>query len=96
MAFKVVWTPEASASLDQIISYIEQNWSKKEIAAFIQKSNRAIHLISKHPYLFNVSEKRNVRKAFISKHNSLFYKTDEPNQRIILISFWDNRRDLFK
>jgi len=93
MAFKVVWTLEASESLDQIVCYLEQNWSEKEIVTFIQKANRVILLISKQPHLFNISEKRNIRKAFISRNNSLFYKTDETNQRIILISFWDNRRN---
>jgi plasmid stabilization system protein ParE len=96
MAFKVVWTPEASESLDQIIHYLEKNWSEKEIISFIQRVNRVIHLVSKQPHLFNVSGKQNIRKAFITKHNSLFYSINETKNRILLISFWDNRQNPLK
>jgi plasmid stabilization system protein ParE len=93
MALKVVWTPEAAKSLDQIIRYLEQNWSEKEVVAFIQKTEHVIELVSNQPYLFPLSKKRTIRKALITKHNSLFYKIDKTINRLILISFWDNRKN---
>lgn len=34
MALKVVWTNEANEGLDEIIEYLEQHWTEKEISKF--------------------------------------------------------------
>ena len=35
MALKIKWTPEAQATFDNIVSYLEKEWSEKEIESFI-------------------------------------------------------------
>jgi hypothetical protein len=42
---------------------------------------------------FESSKKKYVYKGFVTKHNSLFYKVNPRKKEIILLSFWDNRKD---
>ena len=51
-------------------------------------------LLKKNPAIFPVSAKQNmVRKAIIDKNNSLFYKVDIYNNKIYLLTFFDNRQN---
>lgn len=34
MALEIVWTDEAKNQLDEIITYLEENWTEKEISKF--------------------------------------------------------------
>jgi len=34
MALKIIWTPQANSGLAKVITYLEKNWTKKEIFKF--------------------------------------------------------------
>jgi len=93
MAFKIRWTPEAEESFDKIIDYLENNWTETEVQNFVRNANSVIQHIAKNPLMFKASAKINTRIGFITKHNSLFYRINQVDKLIILLSFWDNRRD---
>lgn len=40
--------------------------------------------------------KKNVRKGFITKHNTLYYRIKPRKKEIELLVFWDNRKDTKK
>ncbi len=92
MALNINWTPKAKETFLVIISFLESNWSEKEVSKFVSATDRIIGLISLFPNLFSQSgKKKNVHRAVISKQTSLFYRVKKGE--IELITFWDNRRN---
>ena len=76
MAFKIIWSPEATSDFDKVIDYLAENWTEREIEFFVKETNHVVQLISKNPYLFRGSEKKNIFEAVITKHNLLLYQLD--------------------
>lgn len=90
--YKVVWSDNALAELKDIISYLESNWTKKEITKFFKKLEKTINQISINPLMFPKTEKKeSVRRCVISKQLTMYYQTD--NNYLYIISLFDNRRD---
>ncbi len=88
--YKVLWTDHAIAELKQIIEYLENNWTERELRTFAAKLDHTIELISKSPEIFPVSlEKEHVRKAVVEKHNNLYYRINKNS--IEIISLFSNR-----
>ncbi len=93
MALAARWSKEAEDTFDSIVKYLENNWSEKEIQNFVRKAHKVIRQIERNPYQFEASRFHQVRKAFITKHNSLLYFVNEDEQIIELYAFGDNRQD---
>jgi plasmid stabilization system protein ParE len=93
MALKVIWSPQAVETFSEIINYLQNKWTEKEIKNFVQKSNSIIEHICENPYLYKVSlKKKNLHKAFIFKPVSLVYRYKPRKQEIELVTFWINRK----
>lgn len=93
MAYKIIWSPEAEATFDRIIEYLEEKWSSKEIIRFIERTEEVIFFLGQNPYLFRSSEKENIFEVLVTKHNLLLYQVIESKKRVELISFWDTRQN---
>jgi|SRR4051812_7591237 plasmid stabilization system protein ParE len=90
--FKVIWSDQAKFNLQQIINYLENNWTKKEIKTFYMKLEKTISLISSNPELFRITNKRkNVRKCVFSKQTSIYYKVND--EEIFIVTLFDNRQN---
>jgi plasmid stabilization system protein ParE len=91
---KISWTPTARKTYFKVIAYLEESWTKREIQNFVNEVESILREIKKDPYMFEASRRRkNVRKGFITKHNTLYYRVKPGKQEIELITFWDNRQD---
>lgn len=93
MAFKIIWSPEAEKTFDDIINYLEKNWSEKEIRKLISTTERIVLLLEQNPYLFRGSEKESIYEVLIGKHNLLLYQISETHKKVELLSFWDTRQN---
>jgi plasmid stabilization system protein ParE len=92
MSLPVRWTTVAEESFAEIIEFLEERWSEREVRSFIRKSNRLIKQISLFPYSYESSALNpNIRRGFVVKQCSLFYEVKA--DVIVLLYFWDNRRD---
>ena len=91
MAIKIIWTNKAEKTFDDIIEYLQNQWSEKSAIKFVRKANEIINSISLNPYTFQKSNKENIRLAVIMKHTSLYYEIIE--SKIYLLIFWDNRQN---
>ncbi len=49
MALVIEWTLEAEKQLDDIIEYLESNWTEREIRNFFRKLEKALEVISSKP-----------------------------------------------
>ncbi len=71
----ISWTPTARHTYYKILAYVEESWSNKEVRNLINEVEKLLVLIEQKPYMFESSRKsRNVRKAVITKHNTLYYR----------------------
>jgi plasmid stabilization system protein ParE len=91
---KISWTPTARQTYFTVLEYLSIAWTKKEVENFISRTEHTIFQISKDPYMFKASQKKqNIRKGLITEHNSLYYKVDPKKKEIVLLTFRDNRQD---
>ena len=91
---KVSWTPTARKTYFNVLDYLFEAWTKKEIENFVQETERVLNAIIKNPYMFKASrKKKNVRKGFVTEYNSLYYRVKLRKNEIELITFWDNRQN---
>ncbi|MCF6353115.1 MAG: type II toxin-antitoxin system RelE/ParE family toxin [Cyclobacteriaceae bacterium] len=50
MALKIVWTDEANEGLDEIIEYIEEKWTEKELNKFFTRLEDCLEKIKEAPH----------------------------------------------
>lgn len=90
--YKILWTDNALVELKQTIDYLEQNWSAKEINKLAVTIEYTLQLISKNPYIFQVSDvKKDLRRAVILSVNTLYYRVKLND--IEIVSFFSNRQN---
>lgn len=89
---RVIWTPEVTATFNQNITFLEENWYESVIANFISKTDGAILFISRSPASFPVVDKaKGVRKILVVKQITPYYKVVD--KTIFLLTFWNNYQD---
>ena len=93
MAYKLHWSEEAVSNLENILEYLNQNWSAKEVANFKQSLGLQLDLIIKNPLMFPVSNHiPRLRKAVLSKQTTVFYEVK--GKAIYLAYLHVNRKDI--
>lgn len=91
---EVKWTPLATQSFNSIISYLESEFSGREIERFISKTNSLLTILKEHPQMGRPSQKRkNVRIALLTKNTQMVYHYEAHKRKIRLLLFWNSKRD---
>lgn len=91
---EVIWSAKARITFFNVLDYLEMNWSIKEIIQFNSRTEIVLNAIKRNPGIFPISEKhKEIRKAIVDKNNSLFYTVDTYNNKIYLLTFFDNRQN---
>ena len=81
---KVIWSAKAKITFYSVIEYLNENWTKKEMIQFSQRTLITINAIRKNPGIFPASARnQKIRKAIVDKNNSFYYKIDDNNQKNI-------------
>lgn len=89
---QVFISERAEKNLDDLMLYLELEWSKSVKEKFKKKLIRSIRIISTFPGLFPSSNlKKGVRKCLITKQVVLYYKITKDSIEIITIQ--DSRRN---
>lgn len=91
MIFAIKWTSKAQDSFTEIVKYLHENWSNKEIDNFVFKVQKKLNVISINPKLFQKSDKKSIHRVVITRHTSLYYRI--LNSEIHLLLFFDNRKN---
>lgn len=91
MALAVVWSPEAEESFDEIIQYLEARFGDLSVTKFILHVQDVLSEIAKFPFLFEAAHQNDVRKGFVSRQTTLYYRVQ--NEKIELLSFWNNQHN---
>ena len=91
---KVVWTEHALDELRRTVQYLESNFSDREINRLAEKIETVVRSISRFPDLYpESSQRQGVRRASVTKFNTLYYRTNEERRQIEILSFFPNRKD---
>lgn len=88
--YKIFWTPNALKELEQTIDYLQNNFTDKEIRKLAHKIESSIEIISQNPFIFPVSETKDVHKAIILQFNTMYYRVNDIDVEIL--SFFSNRQ----
>ncbi len=91
--YKILWTDNALSELEQIYSYLEQNSTDKVLNKLSSDLDKTLRLISQNPRLFQISEYKNIRRVVLLKFNTLYYRVNEENKVIEILSFFSNRQN---
>jgi plasmid stabilization system protein ParE len=91
---RIIWMPRALRSFFQVYDFAKTNQGEKQAQDLAQKARENISLIVSQPYMFPAYDKRKyLRKAFITKFVSMFYRVKPRKKEIELLKFHDNRQD---
>jgi plasmid stabilization system protein ParE len=52
----IILSKTAAAKLDNLLNYLQDEWSERIKQNFIQKLDKSIHLIQNYPFSFEKSE----------------------------------------
>ena len=88
--YKIHWTVHALNDLQNTISYLEENFSDKEIRKLSAKIENTIELISINPNIFQMSDIKGVYKVVVVKYNTLYYRIR--GNSVEILSFFSNRQ----
>lgn len=72
MAFSIIWSPTARITYYQVLEYLLENWTFKELEAFIDRTEEVITHICSNPLLYPYSIESDVHKCVVVKQVSLF------------------------
>lgn len=88
MALKVIWTTRASKGLKNVINFLDENWTSKEILNLESKLIKLLSRISKNPNLYPASiQTKFIRKALVDKNNYIIYRINSNKKIIEIINF---------
>jgi len=90
MPHQIFWTSAAKKSYEEVIEFLTQNWSQKEVNQFILRTEEVLILMSNNPNIYP-EVGPDLHRCILSKHNSLFFKIDD--NKITILACWDNRKD---
>ena len=90
MPHQIFWTTAAKKSYEEVIEFLSQNWSQKEIEQFISRTEEVLLLMSNNPNIYPVVGP-DLYRCILSKHNNLFFKIND--NKITILACWDNRKD---
>ncbi len=90
--YKIKWTIHALNELKETFTYLETNWTKKELNKLALEIEKVLNLISINPELFpKTTTKTTIRRVTITKHNTLYYRIND--KTIEILSFFSNKRN---
>jgi plasmid stabilization system protein ParE len=89
----VILSAQASKQLEELLDYLETEWSAASRRIFQKKLDVFIEAIKQMPYAFPASRLyHNCRKCVITPQTSLYYRVK--GDIIEIIAVLDNRRNL--
>jgi len=91
--YKVFWSQEAKRQVDNILTYLRQNFGEKEADNFLDLLLHFEQTIMQFPKAFKASSKfKNCRLGLVHKHVTAIYKTS--GSEITILTVFDNRANI--
>jgi plasmid stabilization system protein ParE len=92
MTRKIKLTKTAQLRLDQLLGYLEEEWSEKVKQDFIEKLDKRVEHVRIRPSLFPKSLiKEGLHKCVVSKQTTFYYTYSQTE--ITILTVFDTRQD---
>jgi plasmid stabilization system protein ParE len=89
--YKLFWSDRALDDLQNIINYLREKWTQKEIRNFVRRLDKRLELISSNPRLFpKTNKRRNIRRSVLTKHTVIYYESTENS--VTIVTLFDPRQ----
>lgn len=90
---KVIWSTEAIRRFEEILNYLRDHFSEKEMIQFVRYTIASIELLKTNPGLGKWSKKIHASVFVVHKKTSIVYVVK--NQVIYIFTLWNNQSGLF-
>jgi len=90
---KIEWSETVKLTYAEELEFIDLKWGNNEVKKFMMLSDNFLNTLSTGAFEGKLVRKGTLTMSVISKQTSVFYKVDKTNDKIILVSFWNNKRD---
>jgi plasmid stabilization system protein ParE len=93
--YSAVISKKADSDITNILTYLLRFWGTKVHNEFIDKLNETVSIIELTTFTFpEVENYKGVRRIKITKHNALYYKINDDNSLIEIITVYDTRKKI--
>ena len=91
MVYKIVWTQKALDSYLKNIHYLENQWTNKEVQAFILLVEDRLDTLCQQPNTGKIANERmpNIRRIVLHKRVLMIYRIQPRQKNIQLLLFWN-------
>ncbi len=93
MVQKITWLPAAQSTFSDSLTYLEVNFSEKEIQKFVDRIQQKLLILGSFPGIGSKCKKPGVYKTLIHKKIILFYQYRPLKNEILLLAFWNTLQD---
>ena len=97
MAFKIILLPRAIRGFDNIIAYIAENWTDREVTNFIDETDRFLEVLSTHPDILKRSAKnKNLHRGPLNPLTIVTYRVKPLKKEIEIVNIRGARKKPLK
>jgi len=90
--YKLQWSDQALSDLKNIINYLTEHWTQREIQNFARRLDKRLNLIVANPALFpKTSKRKDIRKSVLTKHTVIYYEKRE--KVVTIVTLFDPRQN---
>ena len=94
---EIQWTESAKLSFSKIVAYLKENWTEREIAKFVKRTDEVLSTLKRYPEMCRPSLKRKyVRIALLNKHTQMVYHYKPGAKKIEVVLFWGMKQNQVK
>ncbi len=88
---ELIFTARSLKEIKSISEFILDKWSEKVNLKFLQKLKYNFDLLLIDPEIFPANKYNKLRKCYVSKQTTIFYKTVK--NQIVIVSVFDTRQN---
>ena len=97
MAIKILWSKRVEQGYANIVKYLEEEWTDKEVSNFIRETAHFFELLKENPNMLESTKShRNLFRGPINRLTILTYRYKPRKKEIILVNVRSTRRKLLK
>jgi len=86
MPYSVTISERAQRNLDEIVAYLDQEWSIRIRDKYLTLLARKVKFIAENPLMFQISSKRKtIRRCVVNKQTALYYRIRKGEIEIVTI-----------
>jgi plasmid stabilization system protein ParE len=90
---RIIFSKVANQSYENIIEFLSQTWTEKEIGMFIDEAEKVINKLKEGKFRLYQKYSKDIRSALIGKkHVRMFFQKENDSQIKVLL-FFDMRQD---